>query len=367
MKAAVILVCVILLAGCADASGSVSSQTLPSDILEDLSAEPFDPMQDMEDAAAHSSEAGSDDQAKENEDHAASEDFSGALTEGDNSGNIPEDTSLSENAPEQTDRESRFQYSLIPEYDGSASVSVNDNIPFFTDEERTAWLPGTEVYPPLDTLGRCGAVYACIGTETMPDENEVREEIGMIKPSGWHTEKYPDLIEDLFLYNRCHLIGWQLGGENANEANLITGTRYLNISGMLPYENRVAYYIRGSGNHVLYRVTPYFEGDEFLARGVLIEAESPEDKEFHFCVWCYNVQPGIGIDYATGESRIIDRSMDTEEEILELILNTNTKKAHRPDCESVDDMKEKNKEYFKGTLQELKEKGYTACGRCHPF
>lgn len=269
-----------------------------------------------------------------------------------------------------------FAYDLVPEYDDAPSVIINDNIPFFTDKEREEWLPGTEAYPELDDMGRCGAVYGCIGEELMPEENEEREAIGMIKPSGWQTIKFPELIEDLYLYNRCHLIGWQLGGENANECNLITGTRYFNISGMLPYENTVASYIRESGNHVLYRVTPYFEGDELIARGVLIEAESLEDDKLLLCVWCYNVQPGIDIDYVTGESREIQTEVELtrgisepepEEIVMDLILNTNTKRAHLPDCLSVEEMKPKNRAEYHGTVEELIEKGYKPCGRCCPF
>lgn len=161
-----------------------------------------------------------------------------------------------------------------------------------------------ETYSELDALGRCGVAYANISKDLMPTEE--RGEIGMIKPSGWHTVKYPEVIEDLFLYNRCHLIGYQLSGENANEKNLITGTRYLNVEGMLPFENKVAAYVRKTGNHVLYRVTPVFEGDNLVAEGVLMEAFSVEDagKGVEFCVFAYNIQPGIEIDYATGESRL---------------------------------------------------------------
>ena len=201
----------------------------------------------------------------------------------------------------------------------------------------------------------------------MPGAGMERGTIGMVRPSGWQTVKYPELIEDLYLYNRCHLIGWQLGGENANESNLITGTRYLNMSGMLPYENRVGDYVKQTGNHVLYRVTPYFVGDELVARGVLIEAEAVEDATMHFCVWCHNVQPGIEIDYATGDSKIIERIIAPDAQIVQLVLNKNTKRAHLPDCPSVSDMKEKNKEFFEGTVEELQDRGYKACSRCNPY
>lgn len=151
-----------------------------------------------------------------------------------------------------------------------------------------------------------GVAYANISIETMPTEE--RGEIGMIKPAGWHTVKYPEVIEDRYLYNRCHLIGYQLAGENANEKNLITGTRYLNVKGMLPYENEVASYVKKTGNHVMYRVTPYFKGNNLVADGVLMEAYSVEDSGVGvcFCIYAYNVQPGIDIDYATGDSKLRD-------------------------------------------------------------
>ncbi len=263
--------------------------------------------------------------------------------------------------------EAIFDYAAIPAFAGETSVTVNDNVPFFTDAERRAWVPGTEVYPDLDALDRCQTVYACVGPESMPGAGMERGAIGMVRPSGWQTVKYPELIEDLYLYNRCHLIGWQLGGENANESNLITGTRYLNMSGMLPYENRVSDYVKQTGNHVLYRVTPYFFRDELVVRGVLIEAEAVEDATMHFCVWCYNVQPGIEIDYATGDSKINERTVAPDAEIVQLVLNKNTKRAHLPDCQSVNDMKEKNKEFFEGTVEELKDRGYKPCGRCNPY
>ncbi len=189
---------------------------------------------------------------------------------------------------------------LASEYDGVPFIEVNGNTPYFDLED--AAMDSFEIYSELDSLGRCGVAFANISKELMPTEE--RGEIGMIKPSGWHTVKYPEVIEDLFLYNRCHLIGYQLSGENANEKNLITGTRYLNVEGMLPFENEVAAYVRQTGNHVLYRVTPVFEGDNLVAEGVVMEAYSVEDegKGVEFCVFVYNVQPGIEIDYGTGES-----------------------------------------------------------------
>lgn len=187
----------------------------------------------------------------------------------------------------------------IPAYDGKAYVAVNNNEPFFTDSDMTT--TAFENYSDLDSLGRCGVAYANICKDIMPTEE--RGKIGMIKPSGWHTVKY-DVIKDRYLYNRCHLIGYQLAGENANPKNLITGTRYLNVEGMLPFENLVADYVNNTGNHALYRVTPMFSGSNLVANGVLIEAKSVEDNGggILFNVYCYNVQPGVGINYENGDS-----------------------------------------------------------------
>ena len=188
----------------------------------------------------------------------------------------------------------------IPEFSGAAYVAVNGNMPFFLPEEITE--ESYEYYAELDQLGRCGVTMACIGIDIMPTED--RGEIGSVKPTGWQSVKY-DCVEGKYLYNRCHLIGFQLAGENANKRNLITGTRYLNIEGMLPFENLVADYVQETKNHVLYRVTPLFDGDNLVAHGVLMEGYSVEDEGegVCFCVYAYNVQPGIIIDYTTGESR----------------------------------------------------------------
>lgn len=192
-----------------------------------------------------------------------------------------------------------FASETIPEYSGNPYVELNGNLPYFTDEELST--TAFELYSELDSLGRCGAAYANVCKEIMPTEE--RGSIGMVKPTGWHTVKY-DCIADRYLYNRCHLIGYQLAGENANEKNLITGTRYLNVDGMLPFENEVADYVNDTDNHVLYRVTPVFSGDNLLASGVIIEAKSVEDNGagVQFNVYCYNVQPGISIDYIDGQS-----------------------------------------------------------------
>lgn len=202
-----------------------------------------------------------------------------------------------------------FANETIPEYSGNPYVELNGNVPYFTDEELST--TAFELYSELDSLGRCGACYANVCKEIMPTEE--RGNIGMVKPTGWHTVKY-DCITDRYLYNRCHLIGYQLAGENANEKNLITGTRYLNVDGMLPFENEVADYVNDTDNHVLYRVTPVFSGDNLLASGVIIEAKSVEDNGagVQFNVYCYNVQPGISIDYIDGQSWE-DESSNTSE------------------------------------------------------
>lgn len=275
--------------------------------------------------------------------------------------------------------------SQIPNYTGNPYTIVNDNEPEFDESDFTT--EAFETYSDLDNLGRCGVAYANICKELMPTEK--RGKIGMIKPSGWHTVKYPEIIKDRYLYNRCHLIGFQLAGENANEKNLITGTRYLNVDGMLPFEDEIADYVNNTGNHVLYRVTPVFNGYNLVASGVQMEAESVEDsgEGVKFNVYCYNMQPGIGIDYATGDSwadqkpvangksedndSIIvdsddgaDSDMTTEES--EYIINTNTGKFHKPNCDSVTKMKAKNKKEFTGSREELISQGYEPCGNCKP-
>ena len=198
---------------------------------------------------------------------------------------------------------SSISLSSIPEYSSSPYTTINNNVPDFSasDMSRT---DAFEIYSDLDSLGRCGVAYANICKEIMPTEK--RGDIGSVKPSGWHTAKYSGLVDGNYLYNRCHLIGYQLSGENANEKNLITGTRYLNVKGMLPFENMVDDYVDETNNHVLYRVTPVFEGDNLVASGVQMEAYSVEDSGagISFNVYCYNVQPGITINYATGDSAL---------------------------------------------------------------
>ena len=267
-----------------------------------------------------------------------------------------------------------FSLSDVPEYSGSPYIEINNNIPFFTEYPTQSF----EIYSPLDSLGRCGVAYANISVELMPTEK--RTEIGAIKPSGWHTANYSDLIEDIYLYNRCHLIGYQLAGENDNERNLITGTRYMNIEGMEPFENKVANFVKSYNAHVLYRVTPEFDGNNLVASGVLMEAYSLDDNGagIQFCVYCYNVQPNIGINYADGDSwRIIhepdpvevvpDRSIMPEpDSSVTYVLNTNTKKFHYPSCSSVNSMKDKNKDYYTGPRDDVISMGYEPCKRCNP-
>lgn len=203
---------------------------------------------------------------------------------------------LIQNSQDSTDDSSGEE---IPAFSEDAYVVLNGNVPFFTEEEYTT--ESYEYYSDLDDLGRCGVTEACIGVDLMPTEE--RGDIGSVKPTGWHSVKY-DIVDGKYLYNRCHLIGFQLAGENANKKNLITGTRYLNIEGMLPFENMVADYVKETENHVLYRVTPIFEDDDLVAQGVVMEGWSVEDEGdgICFCIFAYNAQPGITIDYATGDS-----------------------------------------------------------------
>lgn len=298
-----------------------------------------------------------------------------------------------------------FDFAAIPAYEGKAYVAVNGNVPFFTEEELSS--ASYETYGELDPLGRCTVCVASVGQNLMPTEE--RGSIGAVKPTGWHTVKY-DFIDGKYLYNRCHLIGYQLTGENANEKNLITGTRYLNIEGMLPFENMVADYVKETDQHVMYRVTPVFEGDNLLASGVLMEGKSVEDngEGILFCVFAYNVQPGVSIDYATGESSadgtIANNENTTKQETSQptdtdtakqetsqstdtntpqssesvsgeqpaqsdaqtYILNTNTHKFHKPGCYSVEKIKPENYAEFTGTREEAIAYGYDPCKNCNP-
>lgn len=294
-----------------------------------------------------------------------------------------EDITNENSSEEPTTEEEDFPDILlsdIPIYSGKPYVEVYNNVPRFKHSELST--ESFEFYDELDALGRCGVTYACIGKDIMPTEE--RGPIGQVKPTGWHLIKY-DFIDGLYLYNRCHLIGYQLTGENANTKNLITGTRSMNVDGMLPFENLVADYIHRTNNHVMYRVTPMFDGDNLLAHGVLMEAKSVEDTDIAFNVFVYNVQDGVFIDYATGDNRLAD-DMTTEEVIEETteastadateditegdgilyIMNTNTKKFHFPDCSSVAQMSKKNYREFFGHRDELIKKGYSPCKRCNP-
>lgn len=236
----------------------------------------------------------------------------------------------------------------IKEYSGSPYIAINDNEPFFEADEMTS--SSFENYSSLDNLGRCGVATACVGIDLMPTEK--RGDISSVKPTAWHSVKY-DFVDGKSLYNRCHLIGYQLSGENANKRNLITGTRYMNVEGMLPFENMVADYVKETENHVMYRVTPLFDGNNLLASGVLMEGYSVEDDGDGVCfnIYAYNVQPGVYIDYSNGESKedntktFNQNSNDNTEGTY--ILNTNTKKFHKPNCSSVKKMKDKNKKNSK--------------------
>ena len=271
-----------------------------------------------------------------------------------------------------------FSLEDIPAWSGEPYVAVDGNQPDFPEEDMTS--VSFETYSELDTLGRCGVAYANVGQDLMPTED--RESISSVTPSGWINREY----DGEYLYNRCHLIGFQLTGENANEENLITGTRYMNTEGMLPFENEVADYVDRTGGRVLYRVEPVFVGDELVCRGVHMEARSLDDAGMGvaFNVFCYNVQPGVGIDYATGESWLDgeepqssgsgaasssagsssgETGAETEQHY---VLNTNSKKFHLPDCSGVENMNPANRQDYTGTRQSLLDQGYSPCGTCKP-
>ena len=294
---------------------------------------------------------------------------------------------------------SAFNAADVPAYSGEPYTAVNNNEPYFTSDNLTT--EAFENYSELDALGRCGVAYANVCLETMPTEK--RGSISEVKPTGWHSVKY-DNVDGKSLYNRCHLVGYQLTAENANQQNLITGTRYLNVDGMLPFENMVADYVKETDNHVLYRVTPIFTGDNLVVDGVLMEGYSVEDEGdgICFCVYAYNVQPGITIDYATGDSWLssekgnsdsssggnsavsqsaADKSGTQQAAVqtesvketsapvstgTEYILNTNTKKFHYPSCSSVKQMKASNKKEYTGSRDDLIAQGYDPCKKCNP-
>lgn len=255
-----------------------------------------------------------------------------------------------------------FSLEDIPAWSGEPYVAVDGNQPDFPEEDMTS--VSFETYSELDTLGRCGVAYANVGQDLMPTED--RESISSVTPSGWINREY----DGEYLYNRCHLIGFQLTGENANEENLITGTRYMNVDGMLPFENLVADYVKETDNHVLYRVTPVFEGQNLVASGVQMEAWSVEDEGEGVCfnVYVYNVQPGITIDYATGESwrSEEDPPAPSQGETGRYVLNTNSTKFHLPSCGSVNQISPGNYQEYSGGREELIQRGYSPCGSCKP-
>jgi len=249
----------------------------------------------------------------------------------------------------------------IPEFSNLPYVVLNDNQPEFSQDEITD--QSFERYAELDSFNRCGVAMACIGQDIMPEEE--RGSIGQVKPTGWQTVKY-DFVDGKYLYNRCHLIGYQLTGENANERNLITGTRYMNVEGMLPFENMVADFVKETGNHVMYRVTPVFEGEEMVARGVQMEAWSVEDEGEGVCfnVYVYNNQPGVIINYADGTSTLDESAFSGEEATY--VLNTNSKKFHKEECSQGTAISEQNRQVSTTTRQMLINQGYEPAGCCNP-
>lgn len=276
----------------------------------------------------------------------------------------------------------------IPEYKDSPYIELNNNIPNFSDKDKVN-KKSFEKYSRLDKLGRCGTAFANISTDLMPDKK--RGNISSVYPTGWVQNEYA-FISDGHIYNRCHLIGYQLTGENANKRNLITGTRYMNVEGMLPFENEVAEYVTSTENHVLYRVTPIFNGDDMLASGVEMEAWSVEDngKGICFNVYCYNVQPGVMITYANGNNKADGtvkgkitgsssskgnkskaytykkKSKKAAAEAGKYILNINSKKFHLTSCSSISHMSSKNKKAYNGKRSELIKQGYKPCQMCEP-
>lgn len=260
----------------------------------------------------------------------------------------------------------------VSEYSGNPYVVLNGNKPEFKEDEITD--KSYEFYSKLDSLGRCGYTMACVGKDLMPTEE--RGSISSVKPSGWINNKYdPELVDGGYIYNRCHLIGFQLTGENANKENLITGTRYMNVDGMLPFENMVADYVKETDNHVMYRVTPIYVGNNLLASGVQMEAYSVEDDGEGVCfnVYVYNVQPGIVINYANGDNWLSGETppqTETESETSwdgKYVLNKGTKKIHKSNCSNAKSISEQNRQEHIGLLDDLVAQGYIGCGLCKPL
>ncbi len=285
-----------------------------------------------------------------------------------------------------------FSMDDVPPYSGSPYAELNGNIPAFPEDDLNS-TEAFETYSGLDRLERCGPAYANICRELMPTEK--RSDISQIRPAGWHSTKYEGIVDQDHLYNRCHLIAHSLAGEDANALNLVTGTRYMNTEGMQPFEIKVADYVRYSNNHVLYRSTPVFKGDDLIPAGVHLEAWSVEDGGAGICfnVFCYDVQPNIRIDYSTGDSSyeegynvvdvigesVLERGIPSapeqssgaseqadgfENRETAFVLNAKTQRIHLPYCESVGEMNPKNRREITASLTELKDKGYVPCGRC---
>lgn len=328
---------------------------------------------DSSGTAGGSSQTETSQQAENQSDQSSAS--SGSSEQDDQSGSVQ---AASQGAP--------VSSSDIPAYSGQAYAEINGNVPDFSESDLTT--RSYEKYGDLDSLGRCTTCIANVGQDLMPTAK--RGSIGMIKPTGWHTVKY-DWVDGKYLYNRCHLIGYQLTAENANEKNLITGTRYMNVDGMLPFENMIADYVKETGNHVLYRVTPVFDGSNLVAGGVHMEAESVEDKGagVEFNVYCYNVEPGVRIDYTDGSSQADGskagssgadssgaaaaassagsqsaQSGTSSEQTY--VLNTNTGKFHRPGCNSLNHMKASNRKTVTGSRDQLISQGCEPCKNCNP-
>lgn len=367
LLANILLAGVLVLGGCADAGDSSQSSSSKETTAQGSGS--------SEDQSTETSADSSDDTS----------------AQADSGNTVGSDTAGKTKSATSNSKASAVSTSKIPKYSGSPYIKVHNNVPFFKKSDLTKKV--FEKYSKLDALGRCRTAYANVCKATMPTEKRGR--IGMVKPSGWHTVKYNN-VDGKYLYNRCHLIGYQLTAENANERNLMTGTRYLNVDGMLPFENMVADYVKETNNHVLYRVTPMYTDDNLLADGVLMEAESVEDKGkgISYCVYVYNVQPGIKIDYETGDSSAKDasnemssgssskssgntyhsskkhtstqRNSGQSSAKVTYIINENTNKFHKPDCRSVKMMKDKNKKKYTGKRSELINSGYEPCKNCNP-
>lgn len=276
-------------------------------------------------------------------------------------GKVNPETAAASVLPSDSDA-SAFFYDLVPEFDGSPYAVMNGNVPYF---QASSIAPASyESYGAQDELGRCTAAMAVLGIDTMPAEGEERTSLYEVRPSGW-TSGTCAVDAACVSWRRCHLIGWQLSAENANPLNLITGTEYMDHQGMLGFENEVAEYIRNSGNHVAYRVTPVFVGDEMIARGVLMEGWSIEDKGqgVCFCVFCYNVSPGISIDYFTGDTAFETK---TAVPLTAYVLNIRSGKFHRTDCVNAQKIAEKNKRIVTASREDLISLGYSPASDCDP-